>query len=181
MSHRNCCLAVPAFLVLALVVAAPQAVAQTSYTWTGTTSNVWDPNSSDQNWVAGGLLSTYSDGSNVTFDDTAAGNYSPIMIAAGGVQPLSVVFNNNVLAYSFSGGAIGGPATVAVNGSAGVTFYNVNTYTGATTIGGGTLTLANANALQDSTATLTVPGGLAFAPPSGASMWADWPAAATSC
>ena len=68
----------------------------------------------------------------MTFDDTAAGNTSPILIAAGGVQPASVALNNNVLAYSFSGGAIGGAATVTLSGTAGVVFYNANTYTGGT-------------------------------------------------
>ena len=42
-----------------------------------------DPSSPDLNWVSSGVLSTYSDNSIVTFDDTAAGNTSPIMIAAG--------------------------------------------------------------------------------------------------
>ena len=44
------------------------------------------------------------------------GQQSRITIASSGVQPASVTFTNNSLAYSFSGGAIAGPATVTLNG-----------------------------------------------------------------
>ena len=133
------CLVLVGVVVSALVAAPPQAVGQISYTWTGTTSNVWDPGSPDLNWVSSGVLSTYSDNSIVTFDDTAAGNTSPIMIAAGGVQPSSVVFNNTLLSYSFSGGGIGGTGSVTLNGGGSVIFNNVNTYSGGTTISGPSL------------------------------------------
>ncbi len=133
------CLVLVGVVVSALVAAPPQAVGQISYTWTGTTSNVWDPSSPDLNWVSSGVLSTYSDNSIVTFDDTAAGNTSPIMIAAGGVQPSSVVFNNTLLSYSFSGGGIGGTGSVTLNGGGSVIFNNVNTYSGGTTISGPSL------------------------------------------
>ena len=90
------------------------------------------------------MPSSYTDGSDVTFDDTAAGNTNPILIAAGGVQPLAVYFNNSLLTYSFSGGAIGGAGTtVALNGNGLVVFDNANTYGGLTTISAGTLQLGN--------------------------------------
>ena len=44
-----------------------------------------------------------------------------------------------------------------------MTFNNSNTYGGATTIDGGVLTLANSNAIQNSTAIVNVPNGLGFA------------------
>ena len=108
--------------------------------------------------------SAYSDSSALTFDDSAVPGTTNIVIDPNTtVQPYSLVFNNNSLAYSFSGGAIGGAATVSVSGAAGVTFYNSNSYTGATTISLGVLTLANSNAIQGSTATISVNNGLAFA------------------
>ncbi len=65
MSRRFSCLAFLGVLVLALLApgltgTAPQALGQTSYTWTGTTNNVWDLSTTAQNWVgsAGTLSST---------------------------------------------------------------------------------------------------------------------------
>ena len=57
MSRISSLLVLLGVLVLALVApgltgTAPQAVGQTlSYTWTGTTNNVWDLSSTAQNWV----------------------------------------------------------------------------------------------------------------------------------
>ena len=80
-----------------------------------------------------GSPASYGDGSALTFDDTAVPGTTSIVIDPGTVvQPYSLVFNNNVLAYSFSSGVIGGAATVTLSGTAGVVFYNANTYTGGT-------------------------------------------------
>ncbi len=101
----------------------------------------------------------------MTFDDTAAGNTNPILITAGGVQPLAVYFNNNLLTYSFAGGAIGGAATtVNINDGGLVIFDNANTYGGQTTITSGTLQLGN-GAVNGSVAAgggITVGGVLAI-------------------
>ena len=45
-----------------------------------------------------------------------------------------------------------------------MTLGNSNTYTGSTVINGGTLQLANANAVQQSTVALNTANGLAFSP-----------------
>ncbi len=169
MSRISSLLLLLGVLVLALVApgltgTAPQAVGQTlSYTWTGTTNNVWDLSSTAQNWVTSGAVSSYTDSSNVTFDDTAAGNTNPILITAGGVQPASVIFNNNALVYSFSGGAISGAATtVAVNNGGLVIFDNANTYGGGTTITSGTLQLGNGAVNGSVAGGISVGGVLAF-------------------
>ena len=77
---------------------------------------------------------------NVIFDNT--GSNSTISIAQS-VQPSNIAFNNSTVPYSFSGSAISGTGSVLMSGAAGsVTFNNANTYTGTTTIIGGTLTLS---------------------------------------
>ena len=60
--------------------------------------------------------------------------YTSIVIASGGVQPGSVTFTNTTTAYSFTGGAISGSATVTLSGTGSVTFLNANTYSGGTDI-----------------------------------------------
>ena len=144
MIRRDSCLMLLGVLVLALVApgligTGPQADGQTpALTWSGSTDNSWSLTNGFQNWNANGAIgspASYSDGSALTFDDTAVPGNTNVLIDAGTVvQPYSLVFNNTVLAYSFSGGAIGGAATVTLNGTAGVVFYNANTYTGGTSI-----------------------------------------------
>ena len=56
-----------------------------------------------------------------------------------------------------------GPASLVQTGNGLMVFAALNTYSGGTTISGGTLALADANALPNSTVTLNVNGGLAFA------------------
>ena len=156
-------------------------------TWTGTagtgaytglpngTTGIWDstnsssPNAPTANWT--GAATTYTDGDSVTFDDT--GINSNIAIQSGGVAPQSVTFNNTNtpgtgVAYSFIDAdgvnGITGGATVTLNGGGSVTFSGANSYTGATTISAGTLEIADPNALQNSTATVNVNGGLLFGP-----------------
>jgi autotransporter-associated beta strand protein len=58
--------------------------------WTGATNGAWD--TSTPNWTGDNTF--YANGSNVTFDDTATGTTS-VSVAAGGVSPNSVVFNNS--------------------------------------------------------------------------------------
>ena len=143
MIRRTSCLVLLGVLVLALAApgltgTAPRALGQ-GLTWTGSTDNTWDFNPGTTNWyVTGspGVSSSYSDSLAITFDDTGA-NTNPILIS-GLVQPLSVTFNStiNPYAYSFTGGTIGGSASVTLNGSGSVVFNNVNSYTGGTYIEG---------------------------------------------
>ena len=86
----------------------------------------------------------YSNGSPVTFSDS--GTNTSIVITGSGVSPASVLFTSNTAAYSFSGGAISGTASVALYGTGRVTFTNANTYSGGTTISSGTLQLGNGGA-----------------------------------
>ena len=84
-----------------------------------------------------------------------------ITIAGGGVQPGSVTFTNNTTSYSFTGGAISGPAAITLEGSGSVTFSNANAYTGMTTLSNGVLELASSENAGVS-GPLGVGGAIAF-------------------
>ncbi len=81
---------------------------------------------------------------------------------AGSAIALVIGGNNANTTYA---GAIGGPGSLAKNGTGSFTLAAANTYAGTTTINAGTLVLANADALQYSTAVVApVANGLTFAP-----------------
>ena len=127
-------------------------------TWTGATNNNWSVSAADTNWTGG---AAFTNGTGVNFDDTAVGN-TTIKIAAGGVQPSTVLFNNNVNSYSFSGGAISGTASVTLSGSGTVTFNSPNTYSGGTFVNAGTLVDTNGAALGSGVVTIGPPGTVQF-------------------
>ncbi len=123
-------------------------------TWTGTSgppsAATWDFATTNWTPTAGGGAVLYQDTAPVTFDDSGT-NTAGIVIAAGGVQPLSVLFANTGHAYSFAagGGPIAGSAGVTVSGGGTVTFYNANTYAGGTAISNAsTLVVGNSSALR---------------------------------
>ena len=127
-----------------VITAAPTIV------WTGAVNGAWDIGSS-QNWYdpIGLQAVTYSDGSSVRFDDTATG--STVVSLATTVAPGGVTLNNNSLSYTFTGaGGIGGAGAFTKSGSGTVIVDTPNTYTGNTTISGGTLQLG---------VTQAIPGG----------------------
>ncbi|MGA2031230.1 MAG: autotransporter-associated beta strand repeat-containing protein, partial [Thermoguttaceae bacterium] len=131
-----------------------------TFTWTGATNNSWDTTTAN-NWTGG----PYQDTGTVIFGNNAGSNNNPInIVPTAGVAPSSVTFNNSTTPYSFTGGPITGIVPVTLSASAGsVIFSNSNSIAGNTTINGGTLQLANANALVSSTAILNVNNGLTFA------------------
>ncbi|MEY3527846.1 MAG: family protein RssA, partial [Pseudomonadota bacterium] len=82
----------------------------------------------------------YVDGGLVTFNNTATG-YDPVLNVA--VAPSSTVFNHDAInSYSLTGtGSIGGIGSLKKQGGGTLTMGLVNTYTGATILEGGTLTV----------------------------------------
>jgi autotransporter-associated beta strand protein len=120
-----------------------------SIKWNGNLSANWDAgtavdvggtknfklnsNAASTNFIAGDT---------VTFDDTAAGNFT-VNVPAN-VQPGPVMVNNTANNYTFQGGgAIGGGASLTKQGTGTLTLLNNNTYTGPTTVSGGTLLVGN--------------------------------------
>ena len=110
--------------------------------------------------LAGSL--TYNSGNESSIAGTLGGSSSILTVAAGtidltgSVNGPSVVVSGGTLAESASGSIAGSGANLTVS-SGTATLLAANTFTGATTVSGGTLDLANQNALQNST--LTPAGG----------------------
>jgi fibronectin-binding autotransporter adhesin len=133
---------------LDLIVSSPLA----NLVWTGAATNAW--NTSDANWT--GDASTYSDNSNVLFNNTTSS--TAVAIDAGGVAPASLVVNNDALhTYTFSGGAIGGATGLAKQGAGVLVLTGDNTFTGNVNVsGGGTLRLGNGGSTGSITPTLNI-------------------------
>ena len=126
--------------------------------WSGLTSNSWSLASGDVNWSSMGGDTFYSNGSAVTFSNAGV-NTNPIAIVSSGVQPASVTFTNATTPYSFSGGAMSGTGSVALDAAGSVMFLSVNTYTGSTTITPGTLTLSGPGAINGTSSIAVGNGG----------------------
>lgn len=112
-------------------------------TWTGALSTAWNDDAlgAPNNWSLPDTSGTdYINGDTVSFTNTA-GNFN--VDITENVSPGSVNFTNTSNAYTI--GSTGGfgitTGSVSLNGSGSVTINNSNSYTGATTINGGTLTL----------------------------------------
>lgn len=112
--------------------------------WTGTVNADWDINLTT-NWIStlNGAAVTYAQtaipGDPVIFDDTATGTKTVNLTTT--LSPATVIVNNTA-AYVFNGtGQISGGASLSKTGSGTLELANsgVNDYTGATTVGGGTL------------------------------------------
>jgi fibronectin-binding autotransporter adhesin len=128
-------------------------VAAQNQTWKGTHSNVWDATTA--NWDPAVNAGVYQDNRfQQRFDDT--GSNSSITISAP-VTPLSVLFANNLVSYKISGAPISGSAVVVIQGPGAVTLNSPNSYTGGTSLLGGTLNLGDPGAIG--TGTLGLSGG----------------------
>lgn len=130
-------------------------VAGDSPKWTGLNGDggrwITSANGSNPTGAGNWKLSTsatktnYYAGDVVLFDDTATGT-TTVDIFSSDVAPTGVTFNNSSKAYTltsrgFSG--ITGSGTLAKKGSNKLTILTNNTYTGATTISGGTLQIGD--------------------------------------
>ncbi|HWC59621.1 MAG TPA: autotransporter-associated beta strand repeat-containing protein, partial [Verrucomicrobiae bacterium] len=107
--------------------------------WKGNLSTNWDVGTT-ANWTLNSVASTYADGQTVQFNDTAS---TGLVNLSAAVAPGGVLVTNNSLNYFFGSTSVSG-----INGSGGLTKLGsgtlslaglANTYSGATTIGGGTV------------------------------------------
>src|ERR1043165_9382081 len=127
--------------------------------WTGAVSANWDTTTLNWHLAAAPFTpTTYTDGDNVTFDDT--GLTTAVTIAAS-VSPGLITVNSTIQSYTFTG-VIGGTASPALvkMGASVLTLSGTNTFIGAITVNGGTLATGNASGFGANTAALiTLDGG----------------------
>lgn len=119
-------------MVLVMTLALAGMVRAGNAVWQGNLSGTWD--TSTANWITNGVAGTYTEGDAVIFDDTAT---TKAVSSGGTVSPASVTVSNTTT-YTFTA-SIGGTAPLAKNNSGTLIFSAAQTYSGATTISGGTL------------------------------------------
>ena len=123
-------------------------------TWKGYASGTW--NTSALNWTNGSPIVPYQDNDAVIFDDTLARNSIISNTTPGAVvSPGSMTFNNNLTNYTIKAN-IGGTNLLIKSGTATVALTGTNTYTGNTTINGGTLVVTNGGTINSPLATLNI-------------------------
>ena len=94
----------------------------------------------------GGAARRYREGDDVVFDDTASG--TPRVDLAATVRPGSVLVDNDAVDFEFTGpGSIAGPCGLTKRGGGTLTLAAANAYTGETLIKGGTVLVSAAGAL----------------------------------
>ena len=113
--------------------------------WNGNVNGNWDIGSTT-NWQ-GGL--TYTDGTNVMFDDTASGTTTVNLTTT--LSPKGVTVNNNILNYTFTGsGQLGGAGGILKQGSGTLTVLNSgNNFSGGVTLNQGTVQVGNGGTSGD--------------------------------
>jgi autotransporter-associated beta strand protein len=140
---------------------------------TGAPISTWNNSTASGRWASSGndtgnFTATYADGNKVKFTNAAAGT---VQIAAAGVAPYSVTFNNDSTApYTIIGGPImdgATPTTLGVQGGGTVTLNQTNSFQGTTGVSNGsTLIIGPGGGLSsnvitvDGTSVLNVSGSL---------------------
>jgi len=120
-------------------------VASLADVWSGAFSNEWSTASigGSKNWTLNSVAADYADGHDVQFTDAATGT-TTVDISAGDVTPASVAFNHSSKNYTLQGSAaIAGSTGLSKAGSGTLTLNNVNKFTGAATITGGTVVVSS--------------------------------------
>jgi autotransporter-associated beta strand protein len=149
------------------------AIAGDTPVWTGAANANWTTTAqpSPFNWKlqTAGTGTQFLTNDQVLFDDTATGT-TAINIADASVSPATVVFNNSSKNYSVSssGGFGIASGSVSKSGSGSLTLNTANTYSGGTTLNGGTLNINHASALG--TGSLTIAAGTTIDNTSGSAV-----------
>ena len=152
-------------------------VTAATFTWTGLAGNTvsafngpaasWDIGAS-ANWANGASTGqVYQNGVIASFSDTQFSGGPPvvnanILVAAGGVRPLSVNFSNNSIAYTLSSAdsaGIAGSTGISMTGTGTVNLAGPNSFAGGVSISSGAINISN-NAALGSSSGVTLAGGV---------------------
>lgn len=125
----------------ALNLTIPVTRAPANLTWTGGNGgNAWDL-ATTANWSRGGSPDSFVSGDTVIFDAAGAGNPN---VSLTSILPVSGVAVASETDYQFTGnGGISGSGGLTKSGGGTLIVETSNTYTGATTITGGTLAVGS--------------------------------------
>ncbi len=127
--------------------------------WTGG-NGTWDVNNIANNtiWKDNASASTYYvDGDSVVFNNTVGSGGTVTLNSS--ISPASVTVTNPTANYTISGsGGIAGSTALTKSGAGTLTITTTNSFTGTTTVNGGTLALTN-NGTLSTAAAITINGG----------------------
>ena len=125
----------------AINLVVPVTRAPASLTWTGGLGgNVWDLFST-RNWSRSGTPDSFVAADTVTFNDAGSENPTVNLTTALPTGGVTVDCNSD---YDFTGtGAVAGAGGLTKSGGGTLTLSTTNTYTGPTTVTGGTLAIEN--------------------------------------
>ncbi len=113
-------------------------------TWLGlapSARTIWDA-AGATNWIKGNgnVLSQFTNGDNVTFDDSGTN----LVTLTGILNPSSITMNNSAKTYTFAGnGGITGNSGINMSGSLTIANSGLNDFAGGITINAGTLQIGN--------------------------------------
>ncbi len=127
-------------------------------TWTGSVNGTWDTVAG--NWKLNGSAEVFVPPDSALFDDTAT---STAITVAGPLTSGTTTFVNSTKNFTLAstGGGLASSSVLLKSGAGTLTLSTANTFTGGTTVAGGTLALANDLATSDALGTgmITLSGG----------------------
>jgi choice-of-anchor C domain-containing protein len=136
--------------------------------WTGanlSNPSFWDIGTTP-NWTGNAAgnspAGSYTDGDVVLFNDSATPASPVTVVLQTPVAPGNILFANNTKSYSISSSGafgIGGSGTLTKSGGGLLTLGGANSYSGVTTVDGGSLSITHSSALGSTAGATTINGG----------------------